>query len=167
MKIHVQHTFHASKEELLDALVSSAYLDDVCARVSAVSTASVEENERDDQSWRTTVRWVAPTRLPSVLKKYENKAPREVSWAEETAWDVRTWTANFNVAPDVPAHWESKYDSTGTLHLEDVEEGKVRLSQTIEFRLNIGLVGKAIERLLKTEVETLLQRRLEILAAHL
>lgn len=147
---------------LLEFMTSQAFLDLICEKATTVSSGTVEAVEQFDGKIRHAVRWVAPTRVPAILKKYESRAPKEVSWLEETVWDTGTGEATFRVVPEVPKHWHSKYRSSGRITLRDLGNN-CELTQSLEFALDFGLVGKALEKLLKGEVEALLQERLDVL----
>ncbi len=166
MQINVETEFGASPEEVIAALSAPEYLQDVTDRVSLLQSAEVEADETVGNQRTIAVRFVAPTRLPAILKKYEDRAPSTVSWVETTRWNLDDLTATLDVTPDVPPHWESKYESAGSIALRPTPQG-CRLTQSIEFRLNFGLVGRAIEKLLKSEVETLLRSRLDVLRERL
>ena len=137
----------------------------MCANVDELSRGLVEAREEDAGTLRHAVRWTAPTRLPSILKKYEAKAPSHVSWLEETVWDLASGEASLRVVPEVPDSWHSKYRSSGQIALRE-SAGATELVEELDFSLDFGLVGKALEKLLKGEVEKLLEKRVEVLRRH-
>ena len=161
-KLRLTARIDSSRELVFEYMTSQDYLDLICQKATSVSSGVVEANEHADGKIRHAVRWIAPTRVPSILKKYEAKAPKEVSWVEETVWDEASGEASFRVVPDVPAHWHDKYRSSGRIVLREAG-GSTELTQELEFSLDFGLVGKALEKLLKGEVESLLAERLEVL----
>lgn len=161
MKLSVEVVVQTDAATLLEYLSSPEYLADAVARAEAVSDAQLEEREGDT----VAVRWFAPTKLPRILKKYEGKAPKSVNWLERVTWDTTTYTGALQVVPDVPDSWHDKYTSSGTVTIRPTAGG-VTLRQDLEFSMDFGLVGKALETLLKGEVEKLLTDRLQVLKQH-
>ena len=167
MQLHVRTRIPASPDAVVHFLSSQAYLDEVAARTASLERGDVIEHVVEDEGRKivSSVRWIAPTRLPRFLQRYEDRAPATVSWVETTRWNMRDGTAELTVTPDVPDAWRSRYDSTGTLSLTRLD-GESELVQNVEFRLHVPVLGKAIERLVKSEVEQLLELRLGIMREH-
>ena len=163
MKLSVSINVRTDAATLLEYLYSEEYLQGAVAECEAVSRAEVEERSEDGTTF--AVRWYAPTKLPRVLKRYEGKAPQSVNWLERTTWNRDTFEATLTVIPDVPESWHSKYRSSGKIQL--IPKGSsVELRQELEFSMDFGMVGMALEKLLKNEVEALLSQRLEVLKTH-
>lgn len=164
MKLCVTIEVAGTPDAVLEYLHSDDYLN-AAASVEGVLRAEVEERSEDDNRLMVATRWYAPTKLPKLLKKYEGKAPQSVNWLERMDWDVATYTASLTVQPDVPESWRSMYASSGEVTLEPTATG-TKLMQQMEFTMSFGLIGKALEKLLKNEIEALLQQRLEVLRQH-
>lgn len=159
MRLKVSRTFDLSAEELRDVLDDPDYYRRVVDAARALSSARTLETAPSE----TRVRFTAPTQLPRLLKRYADKAPREVHWDEILRWDDDRRTAVFDVEPHVPDHWHEKYSSDGTMEIVAQPDGRATLQIDLDFSLNVGFVGRAIEKLLQKEIEALLQQRLDII----
>lgn len=162
MQLHVRAQIPATPEEIVAVLASQTYLDEVSRRAEHISSAEVVGGTVEDDAIVSSVRFVAPTRLPRVLRRYQDRAPAEVSWIETIRWSRATWTGRVSVEPDVPDSWKQRYDSSGLIELHDVDGG-VELVQSLEFDLHVPILGAAIEKLLEKEVDRLLTLRLDVL----
>ena len=86
-----------------------------------------------------------------------------MNWLETLSWDDDGNRATLVVAPDVPESWRDRYRSRGVITLAD-DDDHTQVSYELEFSMEFGLVGKALEKLLSSEIESLLKSRLDVLA---
>ena len=161
MKISVSIELAADPAAVLDALHSERYLE-LAAPATGRLRAEIEQREEQGGTLIVATRWYAPTKLPRILTQYEGRAPESVNWLERLTWDLTTFTATLEVTPDMPASWRTRYRSSGVLRIE-ATPGGARLHQDLEFTMDLGLIGRALEKLLHNEIEALLTQRLGLL----
>lgn len=167
MRVEAKATVAAGAEEIFDYLGTPEFyreLEDILQNVSVAELVTVEEVEQDKV--QRVARFRAPTRLPRFLKRFEGRAPGEVSWEDIGVFDRKANQMLFRIRPDVPDHWHELYKNSGVLTISPGKDGKSHVRFSIDFTVSSPGLGFLIERALRGEVEDVLKAQAEVLRRH-
>ena len=168
MRVTHTQTINASAERVVDVMMSADYLEALTQAIDVVSR--VEELERAQEAGGELlrrVRYEAPTagKIPSFLKKYQDKAPAFVHWEERGRWDSARRALSYEIVPEeVPAHWSKYYAVRGELKIVEEAADRARLESALEYEVKVFGLKRLIEGALKEEVEKILRTQAQVTA---
>lgn len=170
MKIELTTTVKATPQAVLEYLTSPQYIQDLNdspknTEAGLLSVTEVGRTTNDDLVTDQIIRYKATTRLPKFLKKYENRAPKTVSWHENYAWNRSRLKSTFTIVPDAPPHWQERYTTNGQITLTAQAE-TTQITHELEYKINLFGLATIIERALSSEIETIFQARNELIRTH-
>lgn len=165
MKIVTTTLIHASPDEVLDYLLSDAFIEELLPHLDAISNIDEFEVIRHGTKIDQRMRFEAPTKLPGFLKRYEAKMPAMVYWQELGTWDTRSLEMQLEIVPEAPDSWRERYDHRGSFRLLVGEDG-CDFVQTLELSIHAFGLGKLIERALGPEIEDIFETRGDVVRKH-
>ncbi len=159
MRLEQKTRLPITADQAVSLLTSEAYSRALAAQLTQVSAIEEIARVSDGDVMHRTTRYTAPTagRIPRFLKKYEAKAPAEVSWEERAVWDLAKHTMHYTIVPDLPQRWHSYYNATGTLSVTPSHDGDAMMRASLSFEVKVLGLGKLIEAALREEVQRILQ----------
>lgn len=110
---------------------------------------SVKVLERSDDGSRTLTEWVG------VVRDFKIK----VRWTEEDLWDDDAYTCSFRQTTG------DYQEYSGTWAFEETPDGQTKFVSTIDYVIEIPLVGPLLKALVAKLVRTNVQRILEAVKA--
>ena len=168
MKVTYQEQVNASTTAIFEYMTSPAYLEALKGAIDVVSSIEALDSQLEGATLKRTVRYEAPTagKIPSFLKKYQDKAPAHVSWEERGVWDASRTTLRYQIVPELPEHWHKKYDVSGELKLVADGPTKTQLVVALEYEVKLFGFKRRLDQALKGEVEKILAIQAKITAQH-
>lgn len=167
MKVEAKTTVRAGADEIFDHLLRPDFyreLEERLKKVSSVELMTVEE--LDGEGARRVVRFEAPTQFPRFLRRFEDRAPREVSWEDIGVIDRLARQMTFTIRPDVPDHWHEMYKNSGLMTVTGKADGTSEVVYVVDFSIDSPGLGFLIERALRGEVAEILKAQADLLHAH-
>jgi hypothetical protein len=143
MKVIHQERVRATPAAIFEYMTSAPYLDALVKAIDAVSSIEELESRAHGEALERRVRYEAPTagKIPSFLKKYQDKAPAHVRWEEQGSWDASRATLSYKIVPEVPEHWHKKYSVSGQLKLIEEAPGQTTLLASLEYHVKVFGLG--------------------------
>lgn len=158
MKVEDQYFVELPHAEVMPLMLSASYLERLVERLDMVDQIEEITRSQTGDIIERVLRYRAPTagKIPGFLARYADKAPTHVYWTQHERWDLQSYEMTYTIRPEVPAHWAKRYSNSGLVKLTTTDLKRTTVTTTLEFTIDVLMLGKTIERALASEITRLL-----------